>query len=266
MLWESSSPYINRFLSADTIVPGYANPQNLNRYSYVTNNPLRYTDPTGHKAVCGEYGQECSEEELDAITGGGNGGGGGHDDDKEEDDDGIELTLTRDGLIEVQNQAGELAAYYQEASTYWEYGAGTATGLLINVPGCVAGGAFTGWTSCGLSVALTVAVVPATVSVAGELGGGMQADTASYLAEQIEDVLINDSSQQFTVTIEQQTNYQSALMLPGAHPIGSVVQTSTINIQGSNGSSQTITIIDASFSVLNLPSSIVNSSFGVGIP
>lgn len=53
------SPYINRFISADTIVPGYANRQNLNRYSYVTNNPLRYTDPTGHMlcAVCeGEGG------------------------------------------------------------------------------------------------------------------------------------------------------------------------------------------------------------------
>jgi len=32
-------------------VPGYANPQTLNRYSYVTNNPLRYTDPTGHMRV-----------------------------------------------------------------------------------------------------------------------------------------------------------------------------------------------------------------------
>jgi hypothetical protein len=41
-------------LSADTIVPGYANPQNLNRYSYVTNNPLRYTDPTGHMLSAGE--------------------------------------------------------------------------------------------------------------------------------------------------------------------------------------------------------------------
>jgi len=45
------SPYINRFLSADTVVPGYANPQNLNRYSYVNNNPLRYTDPSGHRPV-----------------------------------------------------------------------------------------------------------------------------------------------------------------------------------------------------------------------
>ncbi len=42
------SPYINHFISADTIVASYANPQALNRYSYVTNNPLKYTDPTGH--------------------------------------------------------------------------------------------------------------------------------------------------------------------------------------------------------------------------
>ena len=31
----------------DTIVPQPGNPQALNRYSYVLNNPLRYTDPTG---------------------------------------------------------------------------------------------------------------------------------------------------------------------------------------------------------------------------
>jgi len=42
------SPKLGRFLSADTIVPGYANPQSLNRFSYVTNNPLRYIDPSGN--------------------------------------------------------------------------------------------------------------------------------------------------------------------------------------------------------------------------
>ena len=50
-LRRMNSPYINHFLSADTVIPGYANPQDLNRYSYVNNNPLRYTDPTGHMRV-----------------------------------------------------------------------------------------------------------------------------------------------------------------------------------------------------------------------
>ena len=41
-------PQVGRFLSPDTIVPEPGNPQALNRYSYTLNNPLRYTDPTGH--------------------------------------------------------------------------------------------------------------------------------------------------------------------------------------------------------------------------
>ena len=39
---------LGRFIQADTIVPSPANPQSLNRYSYVLNNPFRYTDPSGH--------------------------------------------------------------------------------------------------------------------------------------------------------------------------------------------------------------------------
>ena len=31
---------------------GPYNPQTLNRYAYVLNNPLRYVDPTGHEVVC----------------------------------------------------------------------------------------------------------------------------------------------------------------------------------------------------------------------
>ncbi|WKZ20521.1 MAG: RHS repeat-associated core domain-containing protein [Candidatus Jettenia sp. CY-1] len=41
-------PKLARFVTADTIVPDLTNPQVLNRYSYVINNPLLYTDPTGH--------------------------------------------------------------------------------------------------------------------------------------------------------------------------------------------------------------------------
>ena len=36
------------FIQADTIIPNPANPQSLNRYAYTLNNPLRYTDPSGH--------------------------------------------------------------------------------------------------------------------------------------------------------------------------------------------------------------------------
>ena len=41
-------PKLARFVSADTIVPDPRNPQALNRYSYVINNPIKYIDPSGH--------------------------------------------------------------------------------------------------------------------------------------------------------------------------------------------------------------------------
>jgi len=43
-------PTLGRFLSADTLVPDPANPQSLNRYTYVENRPLNFVDPTGHCA------------------------------------------------------------------------------------------------------------------------------------------------------------------------------------------------------------------------
>lgn len=68
-------------MSADTIVPGQTatagppNPQDLNRYSYVTNNPLNHADPTGH---CGTSGfratavsvmsGDCTRRAYDALT------------------------------------------------------------------------------------------------------------------------------------------------------------------------------------------------------
>ncbi len=41
-------PLLGRFIQPDTIVPNLRNPQDLNRYSYVSNNPVNYIDPTGH--------------------------------------------------------------------------------------------------------------------------------------------------------------------------------------------------------------------------
>jgi len=39
---------LGRFIQPDSIVPGAGNPQNLNRFAYVLNSPVKNTDPTGH--------------------------------------------------------------------------------------------------------------------------------------------------------------------------------------------------------------------------
>ena len=61
-------PSLRRFISADTVVPGAGNPQNLNRYTYGANNPILFNDPTGHvpniRLTRGEestIGAECRE-------------------------------------------------------------------------------------------------------------------------------------------------------------------------------------------------------------
>lgn len=43
---------IGRFISPDSIVPNPFDPRDHNRYTYVRNNPLKYTDETGHCPWC----------------------------------------------------------------------------------------------------------------------------------------------------------------------------------------------------------------------
>ncbi|HNT78387.1 MAG TPA: RHS repeat-associated core domain-containing protein [Anaerolineae bacterium] len=50
------SPVVGRFIRADTIVPEIGNPQALNRYTYVENNPLKFIDPYGFEKVIILYG------------------------------------------------------------------------------------------------------------------------------------------------------------------------------------------------------------------
>jgi hypothetical protein len=42
------SPEVRVFTQPDTMLPNPYDPQALNRYSYCLNNPVRYTDPSGH--------------------------------------------------------------------------------------------------------------------------------------------------------------------------------------------------------------------------
>ena len=58
-------PSAGRFVSPDPVVPNPANPQAWNRYSYVYNNPVTLSDPTGH-IPCYMY---CPQETYDPVQG-----------------------------------------------------------------------------------------------------------------------------------------------------------------------------------------------------
>ena len=73
------SPRLGRFLSADTVVPAWTDPQSLNRYSYTLNNPLKYIDPTGHTVLCDaacEAEEDSGWDPPSSGSGNGNAGSG----------------------------------------------------------------------------------------------------------------------------------------------------------------------------------------------
>jgi RHS repeat-associated protein len=59
-LWDNARWYdssLSRFTSADTIIPSTQGVQGWDRFAYTNNNPVRYTDPSGHCAV--KPGMKC---------------------------------------------------------------------------------------------------------------------------------------------------------------------------------------------------------------
>jgi RHS repeat-associated protein len=57
--------YLNRWAQPDSIIPDNYNPLDWDRYSYVQNNPLKYTDPSGHQICRDDY---CGKDDRDADS------------------------------------------------------------------------------------------------------------------------------------------------------------------------------------------------------
>jgi RHS repeat-associated protein len=92
------SPRLGRFISPDSIVPEPGSSSGFNRYRYTRNNPLKYTDPSGH---CAEFGDDACWSEYERIK----------FVDKCED---CETILTNDGLVPLHE------ANYNRLRTYRE--------------------------------------------------------------------------------------------------------------------------------------------------
>jgi RHS repeat-associated protein len=59
---------MGRFMTPDPLGGSLANPQSLNKYTYVLNNPLRYTDPTGLYACADDKnGSHCASKQDQAF-------------------------------------------------------------------------------------------------------------------------------------------------------------------------------------------------------
>jgi len=68
-------PWLGRFIQPDTIISNESIPQSWNRYSYVQNDPIGLTDPTGHHCPDEDMNGLCPEDPgYDRESGGSNSG------------------------------------------------------------------------------------------------------------------------------------------------------------------------------------------------
>jgi RHS repeat-associated protein len=61
---------MGRFMSPDPVAGQVANPQSLNLYSYVRNNPIKFIDPTGMIVEWHDSPKSCNKDKTDCRTNG----------------------------------------------------------------------------------------------------------------------------------------------------------------------------------------------------
>ncbi len=62
-----SNPAAGRFIQPDSVVSNPYNPMSWDRYAYVNNNPINFSDPTGHNACEGSF-YGCSKDRANTSN------------------------------------------------------------------------------------------------------------------------------------------------------------------------------------------------------
>jgi hypothetical protein len=167
------NPVLGRFLSPDSIVPKPGNPQSLNRYSYVENNPVNRIDPSGHFSF-GKFFRSLGRA-LPAIVAG------------------IVVGVVTGGLGAPAVLAGMLAGATTGAVNTAINGGNWAQNILVGavfggVGGAVAGplfGALGGNTAAGFTVGNFAAAVGTGAILGGAFGGISAAMAGGNIGEGI---------------------------------------------------------------------------------
>jgi RHS repeat-associated protein len=99
------SSSMGRFMSPDPVGGSLSNPQTLNRYAYVVNNPLRNTDPTGLDCVYkGDSAANSTVVRGDCLS---------------DDDDGVFVDAHVDSLFDKGNDIwAKVSAYTDQNNPY----------------------------------------------------------------------------------------------------------------------------------------------------
>ncbi|RJP48658.1 MAG: hypothetical protein C4583_13840 [Anaerolineaceae bacterium] len=209
-------PSLGRFLSPDTIVPtSTQGTQAWDRYAFVNNNPVRYTDPTGHRVTQGEdqgdnlcYGlQDCFT--LTTTT---------------------SITISRDDLIDAGNAIEKEKNAKNKAGQTASNIASWVIGPIVGVTEAI-GCAGSGGVGCYILAVAEGALASAATNFVGSMFG-YGAEDLGEAQDTIDDALDGSNATSFTVTQTVTTQTANVPEAPGEF---TQVLDATFTISGGDG-------------------------------
>ena len=245
-------PYLNHFVQADTIIPGGV--QGLDRYGYVSNNPIKLSDPSGHKCV-GDA-EECLNS--DGKKEAGFTGGDTHPQNREGCGKYYQSTCGG-GVSPLRKTGAGVLSVFATVLDLFSLGIGIG-GVFFEVAYTAAGAAGGGALGAGIGLAKGIAYYNMNLNPAENLLGW-----ASFGLTAASDALAGNTNLQFNqnthsidVTIGQDTLVSGVFAYTGSNDrIGEAIQDT-----GQNA----IAVVYDIGRLANIIPTVYNLSFSISIP